>query len=218
MAKSIKIVIADDHEIFRDGFKLLLNNQKELELVGEAENGKQLLKVVEETHPDVVFIDIQMPIMDGLEACRLIKQNFEWIRIIALTMFNEDHMIVDMLESGARGYLLKNTNKNELLLATKTVFRGDTYYCLATSGRLAKLIAESNYSPQRQKTIIRFTPRELEVMELICRQFSNKEIAKQLDIGQRTVESYREKIQEKTGAKNVIGIVIYALKNDLVKL
>src|SRR5258705_10066762 len=132
MYTPIRIVIADDHEIFRNGFKLLLKNQNELELVGEAENGKDLLAVVSEQQPDVVVTDIKMPVMDGIAACKIIKKIHPAIEVIALSMFNEDNLIVDMLEAGARGYLLKNTNKHELLLAAKTVHEGNTYYCTAT--------------------------------------------------------------------------------------
>jgi two-component system response regulator NreC len=214
----IKMAIADDHEIFRDGFKLLLKNQKEVVLVGEAENGRELIEVVEKTQPDVVVTDIQMPIMDGIEACRAITKNFPDVKVIALSMFNDDNLVVDMLEAGAKGYLLKNTNKAELLLAARTVYAGNSYYCSATSAKLTRMIAESKFNPYKNHPQIRFTEREVEIIKLICRQLTNKEMADMLDLSIRTVETYREKIQEKTGAKNSIGIVIYAIKHDLVKI
>lgn len=216
MYARIKIAIADDHEIFREGFKLLLRDQNEVQLVGEAENGRELLQLVETAKPDVVIVDIKMPVMDGVDACKAIKKKFPDVHVIALSMFNEDSLIVDMLEAGAKGYLLKNTNKQELLTAVRAVYEGNTYYCSATSDKLTRMIADSKFNPYRNQPIVRFTPRELDIIKLMCQQFTSKEIASKLDLSIRTVESHREKIQEKTGAKNAIGIVIYAIKHDLV--
>jgi DNA-binding NarL/FixJ family response regulator len=211
----IKIVIADDHEIFREGFKLLLKNQDVLELVGEAENGKELLAVAAEQQPDIIITDIKMPVMDGIEACKHIRERFPGIQVIALSMFNEDNLIVDMLEAGAKGYLLKNTNKYELMDAAKAVFEGGTYYCMATSTKLAKMIAESKFNPYRNLPVKKFTDREKEIIKLVCEQYTNKEIAAMLDLSIRTIETHREKIQEKTGARNSIGVVIYAIRHQM---
>jgi two-component system response regulator NreC len=218
MYSPIQIVIADDHEIFRGGFKLLLKNQDELELVGEAENGRELLEVVANKRPDIAITDIQMPIMDGIDACRDICKKFPETKVIALSMFNEDNLIIDMLEAGARGYLLKNTNKNELLLAAKTVYQGSTYYCNATSAKLTKMIAESKFNPYIHQPVKKLTVREIEIIKLICKQLTNKEIAEQLNLSIRTIETHREKIQEKTGSKNSIGVAIYAIKHDIFQL
>jgi DNA-binding NarL/FixJ family response regulator len=213
----LRVIMADDHAIFREGFKLLFTNQDELQLVGEAENGKELVELAARLDPDVVITDIQMPEMDGVEACRYIKERQPHIQVIALSMFNEDKLIVEMLEAGARGYLLKNTTKNELLQAARMVHEGGTYYCLATSQKLSKMIANSSFNPFRLQNKPKFTPREIEVIQLICEENSNKEIASKLDISIRTVESHREHIQEKIGAKNSIGIAIYAMKHGMVK-
>jgi DNA-binding NarL/FixJ family response regulator len=218
MYAPIKIVIADDHEIFREGFKLLLKNQQEVQLVGEADNGRELLEIAARQQPDIVITDIKMPLMDGIEACKAIKLKHPHMQVIALSMFNEDNLIVDMLEAGARGYLLKNTNKHELLQAVRAVYEGSTYYCMATSGKLTRMIAESKFNPYRNQPVKKFTPREMEIIKLMCEQHTNKEIATLLRLSIRTVESHREKIQEKTGARNSIGIVIYAIKNDLYEI
>lgn len=214
----IKIVIADDHHIFREGFKVLLKNQHEVELVGEAEDGKELLDIAIQQQPDVAIVDIKMPGMDGIEACKNIRKRFPDMKVIALSMFNDDNLIVDMLEAGAKGYLLKNTNKNELIQATKAVHEGNTYYCSATSTKLAKMIAESKFNPYRNHPVKKFTTRETDIIKLICEQFTNKEIATSLGLSIRTVESHREKIQEKTGAKNSIGVVIYAIKHGIYQV
>lgn len=211
----ISIVIADDHEIFRNGFKLLLKNQHGLELVGEAENGEQLIEIAHESYPDVIFTDIKMPVKDGIEATKTLKENQPGIKVIALTNYNDDSLIVDMLEAGADGYLLKNTNQHELLQAAKTVMDGCHYYCSATSSKLAKLIAESKYNPYRNAPVIKLTPRERDIVKLICQQYSNKEIANQLGLSSRTVETHREKIQQKIGARNAVGVALYAIKHHI---
>ena len=214
----IRIAIADDHAIFRDGFKLLLKDQDVMELTGEAENGRELLEVVTKEQPDVVIIDIKMPVMDGIEICRVIHRQFPDMKVIALSMFNDDNLIIDMLEAGAKGYLLKNTNKNELMMAVKAVYEGSSYYCNATSYKLTRMIAESKFNPYRDHPVKKFSRREADIIRLICEQHSNKEIANVLGISIRTVESHREKIHEKTNSKNSIGVVIYAIKNNLFQV
>jgi len=214
----IKILIADDHDIFRDGFKLLLKKQTELELVGEAGQGREVLQQISSSQPDVILTDIQMPVMDGIALTKELGVLHPHIGIIALTMFNDDNMVVDMLEAGARGYLLKNTNKNEVIQAVKAVYAGGTYYCNATSNKLTKLIAASRFNPYKHLPKPHFTERETGVMKLICQQYSTKEIAKLLKISGRTVDGYREKIQEKTDAKNMVGIAMYAVKHNLFKI
>jgi DNA-binding NarL/FixJ family response regulator len=215
MYTPIRIVIADDHKIFRDGFKLLVKNQSKLELVGEAGDGRELLYIVAKEQPDVVITDIQMPIMDGIEVCKQIRKTYPHMQVIALSMFNDDNLIVDMLEAGAKGYLLKNTNREELLTAVTIVYEGSTYYCTATSNKLARLIAESKFNPGRTHTPIKISAREKEIIQLICEQNSNKEIASKLGLSIRTVESHREKIQEKLNVKNSVGIVVYAIRHKL---
>jgi len=212
----LRVVLADDHEIFRNGFKILFDKQDEIELVGEAEDGKQLFEITATHLPDVVITDIQMPRMDGIEACRLLQEAFPEIPVIALSTFNDDSYIIDMLEAGARGYILKNTNRAELIRAVKAVKEGDTYYCNATSRKLSKLIADSRVNHFKER--VKFTDREIEIIKLICIQHSNKEIACALNISVRTVESHRERIQEKIGSRNTTGIAIYAIKHRICEI
>lgn len=215
---SIKLVIADDHAIFREGFKLLLRNQENIEVVGEAADGSELLDVVRREVPDLVITDIKMPEMDGIQACKAIRKEYPEIRVIALSMFNDDNLIVDMLEAGATGYLLKNTNKRELLEACICVDEGGHYYSAATSQKLTRLIADSKVNPFRSKSLPSLTPRELEIVQLIAEQLTNKEIADRLNLSIRTIESHREKIQEKTGARNMVGVVIFAIRHRLIEI
>ena len=215
----IRIVLADDHEIFRDGFRVMLKKQTSVELVGDAGNGQELIQLVSELQPDVVVTDIKMPVMDGVQATKIITKQFPDIGIISLSMFDEENLIIDMLESGAKGYLLKNAHKDEIIAAVEAVYNKQTYDCNHTSKKLTKLIAESAFNPyQRLKRPPEFSERELVVIRFICQELSNKEIAAQLNLSVRTIEGYREKIQEKINAKNTAGIVVYAIKNRIYQV
>jgi DNA-binding NarL/FixJ family response regulator len=214
-ANPIRLILADDHEIFRDGFKVMIRKQPAFELIGEAANGEELIRLVRELKPDVVITDIKMPRLDGIEATRRLTQEFPSIGIIALSMFDEENLIVDMLEAGAKGYLLKNAHKDEIIDAIKTVYADQTYYCGSTSVKLAQLIAKSNFNPHRKSLRPELTDKEIEVIRCICQQMSNKEIANKLNLSVRTIEGYRDKIQEKIKVKNMAGIVVYAIKNNI---
>ena len=214
----IRIVLADDHEIFRDGFQTMLKKQSNVELIGEAENGKELIELVEKCNPDVIITDIKMPKMDGVEATKILSGRFPDIGVIALSMFDEDDLVVDMLEAGAKGYLIKNAAKHEILEAISTVFEKGTYYCQHTSHKLAQMIAKSKFNPYKKAKKIEFTKREIDIIRLICAEYSNKEMGTQLNLSVRTIEGYRDKILEKMEVKNTAGIVVYAIKNGIYKI
>jgi len=207
--------MADDHEIFRDGFKLMLSRNKDIQLVAEAENGRELLELVGFHLPDVVVTDIKMPIMDGIEATRVIKSKFPDIGIIGLSMFDEDDLIIEMLDAGALGYLLKNADKDEVAAAIQAVFRGEHYYCRSTHAKMMQLIAKSRYNPYSKKEKITFTDKEIEVIQLICQEYLNKEIADKLKVSVRTIEGYRLRILERMQVKNTVGLVVYAIKHGI---
>jgi DNA-binding NarL/FixJ family response regulator len=214
---TIKIVIADDHEIFRDGFKLMISRQDDIQLLGEAGDGKELVELTESLKPDVVVTDIKMPRMDGIEAAKFLTGKYPDIGVIGLSMFDEEDLIIDMLEAGARGYLLKNADKHEVADAIRTVYQQEPYYCKHTSGKLAQMIAKSKFNPYKKNKKTAYSDRELEIIRLICQEMTNKQIADQLFLSIRTVEGYRLKIQEKMEVKNSIGLVIYAIRNNLYK-
>ena len=213
----IKIIIADDHEMYRDGFRLMLTKQKDIQLVAEAENGRELLELVALHKPDVVVTDIKMPLMDGIEAANKITAQFPDTGVIGLSMFDEDDLIIDMLEAGAKGYLLKNSGKEQIAEAIKTVYNGDVYYCKSTSKKLTGMIAKSKFNPYTKKPKVEFSDREKEIIELICKEMSNKEIAEKLFLSIRTVEGHRLNILDKMEVKNSVGVVIYAMKTGLVR-
>lgn len=211
----IRYVIADDHAIFRDGIKMVLGKSERLELAGEASNGIELIAVAKDCRPDVVITDIKMPIMDGIEASRQLRNLFPFLPIVALSMFNEDDLVMEMLEAGASGYLLKNAGRDEILEAIETVMEGKNYYCRSTSTRLAAIIGRRRKHAATQRNEVVFTPRELEIIELVCMELSTKEIGEQLSISSRTVEGVRARICEKMQVKNAVGLVIYAIQNGL---
>jgi two-component system, NarL family, response regulator NreC len=215
--KLITVVIADDHEIFRDGLKLVLTRKNGIDLMGEAENGKALIHLVHQLKPDVVVTDIKMPEMDGVEATRLLTQNYSDINVISLSMFDEEDLVVEMFEAGARGYLVKNANKTEIIEAIETVNNGQPYFSDSGNNRLTQKLANSRFNPFSKTRPPAFTPRELNVIELICNQCTNKEIADVLYISARTVEGIRLRIIEKMNVKNTVGLVIYAIKTGLFK-
>lgn len=213
----IRIVLADDHEIFRDGFRVMIKKQSNIEIAGEAGDGVELIKQVELLQPDVVITDIKMPRLDGIEATKILTKKFPHIGIISLSMFDEENLIIDMLEAGAKGYLLKNAHKNEIIAAVESVHRNQTYYCNHTSRKLTKMIAESSFNPNRHVQPD-FSESEIRVMRFICQELSNKEIAMHLKLSVRTIEGYRERIQVKINAHNVVGIVVYAIKNRIYQI
>ena len=215
---TIRVIIADDHEIFREGFNSMLKKQKEIELIGEAEDGKELLELAEALQPDVIVTDIKMPSVDGIEATRTLAEKNPDVRVIALTMFDDDDLIIDMLEAGAKGYLIKNAHKDEIMEAIKTVYNEEPYYCNHTTLKLAQLIAKSKFNPHKKNVRPHFTPKETEVIIWVCRGLSNKEIAAQLELSVRTIEGHREKIHEKMDVNNTAGIVVYAIRHGIYKI
>jgi DNA-binding NarL/FixJ family response regulator len=208
----INVAIADDHEIFRDGLKLMLETAANIKIVGEASDGRELVNIVQSQRPDVVITDIKMPIQDGVEATKQIRSRFPKTQVIALSMFDDEQLILEMLEAGAIGYLLKNSDKSEVIEAINTVHSEKSYYCKYTSGRLAKLIAYTKTNNQKKQREAEFSDREKEIIKLICEACTNKEIGEKLGLSARTVEGIRMKILDKMDVKNSIGIVIEAIR------
>jgi DNA-binding NarL/FixJ family response regulator len=212
--QNIKVVIADDHEIYRDGLKLMLSKADGIVLAGEAGDGEALVKLVDEILPDVVITDIKMPDLDGVDAARKIVKKHPRIGIIGLSMFEDEQLIMEMLDAGAQGYLLKNSDKSELIDAIHSVYEGEQYFCKHTSSKMAKVIALSRHG-YRERHMPIFERREKEIIVLICEGLTNKEIGDRLNISPRTVEGIRMRILVKLHVKNTVGIVIAAIKYGL---
>ena len=213
----ISVVVADDHEIFRQGFKTMIGRYDELEVVGEAENGKELVQLVASLQPDLAFVDINMPLMDGIDATREIASLSTGTRVIALSMFSDDVYVIDMLQAGASGYVLKNAHYDELVKASRIVMSGGYYFCNDASEKIQSFlkIHALNSLTKVQDPVL--TDREIQIIQLICEQLTTKEIAANLGLSQRTVDTYRDVIQKKTNSKNMAGVVLYAVKYGLYK-
>jgi len=210
----IKVIIADDHEILRDGIVSIIQKHENIQIVAEASNGIQLVQAADEFQPDVILTDIKMPFMDGIEATAIITKKYPTIGILALSMFDDDKLIFDMLEAGAKGYLLKNASRDEIIEAINTVNHLQAYFCKTISLKSMRFIAENRYGKKR-KNEIEFTLKERQVIDLICQQFFTKEISEALSLSPRTIEGYRETILRKINARNSIGIVLYAIENNM---
>lgn len=212
----IRIAIADDHEIFLDGLALMLSRHPGFHICGRASNGQTLIDIVEREHPDVVLTDIRMPVVDGIQSTRQIMAAHPDVKVVALSMFDEENLIVEMLEAGAKGYLLKNAHKDEIVDAVTSVYQHKNYYCSQTSCLLASMIVRSKASPSPQPQVV-LNDRERLIVQMICQQQTTQQIADKIYLSKRTVEGYRVKILEKIQAKNIAGVVIFALKNNIIK-
>jgi DNA-binding NarL/FixJ family response regulator len=215
--RKIKILIVDDHKIIRDGISSLLDDQPEYIVVAEASNGREALEVLSTTKVDIAIIDINMPEMNGIDCTQQITEKYDGIRVIALTMHSEEIYLTKMIEAGAVGYILKNLGKKELLNALTAVVEGKHYY----SPEITLAVIKELTSPRKTKEEeqkVELTGRELEVLELIVQEFSNKEIASKLSISVRTVDAHRRNLLEKTGARNSAGLVKYAISNELFNI
>lgn len=210
----INIIIADDHPVFLDGFRMIFKKIPGFNLVGEATNGADLLDLARNLKPDIIITDIIMPgSIDGIEVARRLTAELPSIGIIALSMIDEHSLIADMIEAGAKGYLIKYARAEEITTAIKTVHNGGNYYCKETTANVVKLLAKKECINKEKK--IQFSEREMEIIKLICQQHSNKEIANRLYLAKRTIDWHRNQILEKLDAKNTAGIIIYAVKNNI---
>lgn len=215
MAK-INILIADDHKIVRDGIISLLANENEFNIVAEAEDGYTVLDILKEEQVDIIIMDISMPKMNGIECTLKVKQLYPDIQVLILSMYNEEQYVNEVFKSGASGYILKNSGKEELINAVKKVSSGKPYY----SPEITQTYIKSLVKPPKKKTEIdnkinELTSRELEVLELIVNEFSNQEIAEKLFISIRTVDAHRRNLLFKIGAKNTAGLVKFAISRGI---
>jgi DNA-binding NarL/FixJ family response regulator len=212
---NIKLLLADDHKIVRDGIKLMLEPQAGIDVVAEADNGKEVLKKLKDQVIDLVVMDINMPEMDGVTATKTIKENFPNVKVLALTMSNDDLHIRQMIQAGASGYIMKSAGRNELKEAIETIMEGKHYFSHeATQSIMMDLVKGKGKSSTPDP--IHITDRELEILELIVKEFTNQEIAEKLFISSRTVDAHRRNLLQKTGARNTAGLVKYAFQHNLI--
>jgi DNA-binding NarL/FixJ family response regulator len=216
LIKTIKVIIADDHALFRAGVKTALSVKKDVELIAEADNGMQLLNLLKHLEPDVVLLDIQMPIMDGITTLPEIRKLYPHIKVIILSMHNDHSMISKLMEIGANSYLTKNSDSETIYNAIKTCYEQEFFFNeLTNKALLAGLRTRRAETGSGQE--VNLTEKELTILKLMCEEKTTKEIADLVEISPRTVEAIRDKLKTKTGAKSMAGLVMYAVKNGIIE-
>lgn len=211
----IKILLVDDHKIVRDGIRARLDSDMRFLILDEASDGQEALDKLVSSRIDIVIMDINMDGMDGITATEKINTDFPHIKVLALTMLSENQHIKQMLKAGASGYLLKNCEEEELKNAILTIQEGGTYYSPEVTKVIMNSLANTKSKPSRTSLQIPLTDREKEVLRLILKEYSNKEIAEELFISVRTVDAHKRNLLEKTHSKNIAGLVLFAINNQL---
>ncbi len=207
---NIKILIADDHQIVREGIKTMLREVQDFTIVGEAENGKEAIEKTKELSPDIVIIDISMPVMTGIEAIKIIKENFPRVKTLVITIHSEVEYIEQIFKSGATGCLYKNTGKSEFEIAIRAIVKGENYF----SSIMSRILVEQKYFNKIDNNPL--TKREQEILKGIVEEFSNQEIADKLFISVRTVETHRKNMMRKLNINNNISLIKYAMKLGII--
>ncbi|MFT3679782.1 MAG: response regulator transcription factor [Ferruginibacter sp.] len=215
----IKVLITDDHVLYRAGVKTALSAKKDVKVIAEADNGMHLLNMLRMVQPDVILLDIQMPVMDGIAALPEIKKNWPHIKVIMLTMMDDHSMITKLMELGANSYLSKTSDSEVIYEAIKTCFEHEYYFNALTNKALLTNLKEKNTAtPQKvAQQEANLTDKEVLVLKLMCEEKSTKEIAEIVELSPRTVEAIRDKLKTKTGAKTTAGLILYAVKHNFIR-
>jgi DNA-binding NarL/FixJ family response regulator len=214
----IKVIICDDHVLYRAGVKTALSAKKDVKVIAEADNGMHLLHLLKAIPADVILLDIQMPIMDGIATLPELKKLHPDTRIIMLTMMDDHSMITKLMELGANSYLTKTSDSEIIYEAIKTCFDQEYYFNSLTNKALLTNLRQRNM-PLPQKLVqeeARLNDKEITILKLMCEEKSTKEIAEVVELSPRTVEAIRDKLKVKTGAKSTAGLIMYAVKNKLI--
>jgi DNA-binding NarL/FixJ family response regulator len=212
----IKVAIADDHKIFRKGVILSLRHYSNIKFVLEADNGEDLLNHLDEAKPDVILMDLRMPVKDGIEATKFISKHYPNIAVIVLTMHEDDRFVTHLMENGANGYLLKSTDPSEIKKAITDVVTKGYYLNNFVNRILLKRAHNKTKSIPSLNNDFPVTDKEKDVLRYICMEFTSQEIGQKMEISPRTVESMKERLMERFGVKNTAGLVFFAVKNNLV--
>jgi DNA-binding NarL/FixJ family response regulator len=217
MIQPLNILIADDHQLFRQGLERLLNRRSFTKLVYHAANGREAIDIVNAQQIDLIFMDVRMPIIDGIEATKTITRSHSGVKILGLTMLDDRDSVVRMFKAGARGYLLKNTGIEEIEEAVKDVCAGKRYY----SKELNDILLEQGISPKQwirtSSLKVELTEREIEIIKLIVQGFKTKEISEMLSISDRTVDNHRMRIYERIKAKNLVDVIFFAIDHGIIE-
>jgi DNA-binding NarL/FixJ family response regulator len=213
----VRVVLVEDHEIVRHGLKVLLDGDPQVSVIGEASNGAEALKKLDSIKPDLLVMDMNMPVMNGLECTRLVKKQYPDIKVLILSMLDHESYLIDMLDAGADGYILKNSSREELIFAIKKIANGGMYigpeFTLSMLAKYKREIGMNGKTPPD----IDLTERERDVLDLVAEGLTNVEIASKLFTSVRTIETRRKKLLEKTGTTNTATLIRFAVLNGLIK-
>jgi len=214
--EQIRVAIADDHQIFRKGVILSMRSYTNIKFIFEADNGQDLLEKIALDEPDVILCDLKMPVKDGIDTTKQITKDFPKIRVIILTMYEDERFVSHLMDCGAAGYLLKSTDPAEIKKAIQDAVSTGFYL----NPFVNKVLIKKNYGKPKFNpnltTDVLVSEREKEVLTLVCMEFTATEIAKKMDISSRTVEAIKDRLMERFGVKNSVGLVFYAMKNQLI--
>jgi two-component system response regulator NreC len=216
MEKKLKIVLADDHTILREGLRALLTSDSNFEIVGEARDGREAVRCVEKLGPDLLLMDLSMPRMSGMDAIREIKRRFPDTKIIALTVHKTEEYLLTTLQAGADGYVLKDATHDELIMAIKNVMGGKSYLSPGVSEKVIEGYLEGKGNSRSVSSWETLSQREREVLKLIAEGYKNKEIAEDLCISLKTVEKHRANLMKKLDLHNAAALTVYAVERGLV--
>lgn len=214
MDKPVKIVIADDHQMLIDGVKSLLRKEKDLVFIHEANNGPDAFSFISKNEVDLLITDISMPGMSGTELTKKVKQQFPNIKVLVLTMFNDPAIINEILQAEAEGYILKNTGKQELLTAITKIMGDGTHYSSEVLNQM-RMHNRRNSIPGNNKEEL--TQREIEILKLVCEEYTTADIAEKLFISPHTVDTHRKNILKKSGHKTIVGLIKFAFENNILQ-
>jgi len=213
----LRYAIADDHKIFRQGLRHALDGDVGLQCIGEAGNGQELLFLLDHTEADVVLMDLKMPVMDGIESTKALREKHPATKVVILTMQDDEQLVLHLLEAGAGGYLVKNAEPEEIQMALRTVCETGYYFNDLMSTALLKTVVQKQKAEPRFKSGVQLSEKECEVLKLICAEHTNAEIAAQVYLSPRTVEGIRSGLLEKVGVRNTAGLVLYAVRSGIVQ-
>jgi DNA-binding NarL/FixJ family response regulator len=215
----IKVAIADDHKIFRDGIKMALSGKGNLKMLWEADNGKDMMHKISIKRPDVLLMDIRMPEIDGINAIEMIRKEYEEIKIIVLTMYDDNQMINKMMEMGANAYLTKTTDPEEIYNAILTCSNDDFYFNdLVNKAVMGKLLQKKNVRPNALgQEVVTFNEKELKILQLLAEDKTTEEISKVVFLSPRTIETIRQNMKMKVNAKTIGGLIMYGMRHKLIK-
>ena len=215
----IKIAIADDHKIFRDGIKMALSNKVNLKILWEAEDGKDMMHKIGIKMPDVLLMDIRMPEIDGINAIQILRKEYEKVKIIVLTMYDDQQMITKMMEMGANAFLTKTTDPEEIYEAILTCMNEDYYFNdLVNAAVMGKLMQKKSVRQIYGDSLpVTFSEKEIKILQLLSEDKTTEEISKVIFLSPRTIETIRQNMKSKVNAKTIGGLIMYAMRNKLIE-